>query len=64
LSAKRAGKSRCHRTSVSRDRDAKAVLNIAAAWDSSAADEANIEWARTAWRDLRQFSTGGTYVNF
>ena len=27
-------------------------------------DQANIEWTRNAWRDLRQFSTGGTYVNF
>ena len=24
----------------------------------------NIEWARNAWADLRQFSTGGTYINF
>jgi len=24
----------------------------------------NIEWTREVWRDLRQFSTGGTYVNF
>jgi FAD/FMN-containing dehydrogenase len=46
------------------NRDAKAVLNVAAAWESPADDEANLEWARTAWRDLRQFSTGGTYVNF
>lgn len=46
------------------NRDAKAVLNVAGAWDGPAGDEANIEWARTAWRDLRQFSTGGTYVNF
>ena len=24
----------------------------------------NIEWARETWRDMRQFSTGGTYINF
>ena len=24
----------------------------------------SIEWARAAWRDIRGFSTGGTYVNF
>ena len=24
----------------------------------------NIEWARAAWRDLKRFSTGGTYINF
>jgi hypothetical protein len=23
-----------------------------------------MEWARTAWKDLRRFSTGGTYINF
>lgn len=46
------------------NRDARWVLNIMAAWDDSADDAANIDWARTAWRDLRRFSTGGTYVNF
>jgi FAD/FMN-containing dehydrogenase len=46
------------------NRDATAVLNVAAAWDQAADDRQNIEWARTAWRDLRQYSTGGTYVNF
>lgn len=46
------------------NRDANIVVNISAAWDKPEGDEANIEWARTAWRDLRRFSTGGTYVNF
>ena len=46
------------------NRDAVGVLNISGAWEQPADDGANIEWARTAWRDLRQFSTGGTYVNF
>ena len=46
------------------NRDAAALVNIAAAWESAADDEANIEWARSAWRDMRRFSTGGTYVNF
>ena len=46
------------------NRDAVGVLNIAAAWDQPADDGPNVEWARNAWRDLRQFSTGGTYVNF
>ncbi len=27
-------------------------------------DAAQIAWAREAWGDLRQFSTGGTYINF
>ena len=40
------------------------VLNITASWDKTEDDKTNIEWARAAWRDMRRFSTGGTYVNF
>lgn len=46
------------------NRDAGVVLNIAGSWERPEDDPANIEWARTAWRDLRRFSTGGTYINF
>ncbi len=46
------------------NRDAAAVLNIASAWEHADGDGANIAWARQAWQDMRQFSTGGTYVNF
>jgi FAD/FMN-containing dehydrogenase len=46
------------------NRDAVGVLNIAAAWERATDDQPNVEWARNTWRDLRQFSTGGTYVNF
>jgi hypothetical protein len=46
------------------NRDATAVINIASAWEHAADDAANIEWARAAWSDMREFSTGGTYVNF
>jgi FAD/FMN-containing dehydrogenase len=46
------------------NRDAAFVLNITASWEKADDDAANIEWARAAWRDLRPFSTGGTYVNF
>ena len=45
------------------NRDAAAVLNISAAWDHAANDAENVEWARETWRDMRRFSTGGTYVN-
>jgi FAD/FMN-containing dehydrogenase len=41
-----------------------AVVNIAGSWEKREDDGANIEWARAAWRDLRKFSTGGTYLNF
>jgi FAD/FMN-containing dehydrogenase len=46
------------------NRDAAAVLNIAGSWEHAADDAVNVEWARGAWRDMRQFSTGGTYINF
>jgi FAD/FMN-containing dehydrogenase len=46
------------------NRDAKSVLNITAAWEKPEEDQTHIGWARAAWRELKQFSTGGTYVNF
>jgi hypothetical protein len=46
------------------NRNATCVLNITASWENTKDDESNIEWARAAWQDMRQFSTGGTYVNF
>ncbi len=46
------------------NRDAAFVLNITAAWDKQDDDNANVEWARAAWRDMKRFSTGGTYINF
>jgi len=46
------------------NRDAKLVLNITASWEDAADDQSNIAWARSAWTDMRRFSTGGTYINF
>lgn len=46
------------------NRDAAAVLNIPASWEKPEDDAANVEWARSSWRDMKRFSTGGTYVNF
>ena len=46
------------------NRDARYVLNIAGSWEDENDDEANIAWARTAWDDMKSFSTGGTYINF
>jgi FAD/FMN-containing dehydrogenase len=46
------------------NRGARYVLNIAGAWEGAEADEANIAWARDAWQDMREFSTGGNYINF
>lgn len=50
--------------SAAGNRDATVVLNVAAAWERAEEDAVHVEWARAAWRDLRRFSTGGTYVNF
>jgi FAD/FMN-containing dehydrogenase len=46
------------------NRDAAWVLNITASWEHAENDEENIEWARAAWRDMRGFSTGSSYINF
>lgn len=46
------------------NRDARYVLNISGAWEQASEDEANINWARDAWNDMKVFSTGGTYINF
>lgn len=46
------------------NRNTSWVLNITASWEKGEDDKANVEWARAAWRDMRGFSTGGTYVNF
>jgi hypothetical protein len=46
------------------NRDARYVLNVAGSWEQAADDDANIEWARAAWNDMKTFSTGGTYINF
>jgi FAD/FMN-containing dehydrogenase len=46
------------------NRDASFVLNVAGSWEQADEDRVNIEWARQAWSDMRQFSTGGTYINF
>jgi FAD/FMN-containing dehydrogenase len=46
------------------NRDARFVINVAAAWDGPAGDDACISWAREAWESLRGFGTGGSYINF
>ncbi|MFC3285061.1 FAD-binding oxidoreductase [Litchfieldella rifensis] len=46
------------------NRDARYVFNVAGSWEQPDDDQANIEWARNAWHDMKSFSTGGTYINF
>jgi FAD/FMN-containing dehydrogenase len=45
------------------NRDVEFVLNVMASWEPGAA-EAHVGWARALWQRLRQYSTGGVYVNF
>ena len=53
-----------HDHSPAGNRDAKFILNIAASWENTADDAANVGWARDTWQALRPFSTGGVNVNF
>ena len=46
------------------NRDARYVLNIPGSWEKAEEDKANIEWVRETWNDIKEFSTGGTYINF
>jgi FAD/FMN-containing dehydrogenase len=46
------------------NRQTRYVFNIAGSWERPEDDGANIEWARAAWNDMKEFSTGGTYINF
>jgi len=46
------------------NRDARWVLNVTSAWDDPADDDLNVGYTRSVWEDLREYSTGGTYLNF
>jgi hypothetical protein len=46
------------------NREARYVLNIAGSWEGADADAANMAWARDAWSDMKEFGTGGNYINF
>lgn len=46
------------------NRNARYLFNVTASWEKPGDDESNIKWARNAWEDMKQFSTGGTYINF
>jgi hypothetical protein len=40
------------------------MIGIEANWQTAAESDVNTAWARTAWRELRPFSAGATYLNF
>lgn len=45
-------------------RGARYNLSIDAGWTDPALDGTAIGWARSSWDALREFATGGVYVNF
>jgi hypothetical protein len=45
-------------------RGARYNLSIDAGWTDPAQDEAAIGWARSSWDAMREFGTGGVYINF
>lgn len=40
------------------------IMNVHGRWETSAEDEACINWARSFFRDSAKYATGGVYVNF
>jgi len=46
------------------NRSAHWITHPFAVWEDSAANEANIEWARAFRRDIAAYTNGGTYLNF
>jgi hypothetical protein len=46
------------------NREARYVLTIPGSWENSNDDNKNIAWVRSVWNDLKEFSTGGTYINY
>jgi hypothetical protein len=45
-------------------RSAAYIVMIDSAWTDPAEDELHIRWAQDTWQSVREFSAGGTYVNF
>ncbi len=50
--------------SAAAHREAAYILNIAASCVEPQKTDGCVRWAREFWSDMRQFSTGGVYVNF
>ncbi|MGH8923838.1 MAG: FAD-binding oxidoreductase [Acidimicrobiia bacterium] len=46
------------------NRDAQFIGGFAGTWPPDVAPEPHINWVRESWARIRQYSTGGNYVNF
>ena len=40
------------------------MISIDGMWDDPADNEANVAWVRSAWEEVKEFGTGGVYLNF
>lgn len=45
-------------------RSAQFFMNVHTRWESAADDALCVDWARSLFKDMRPFATGGVYVNF
>ena len=45
-------------------RDAAYVMNVHTRWETAAADESCVAWARGLFDESARFATGGVYINF
>jgi hypothetical protein len=46
------------------DRSAPFLFELNSSWTDLSQSESNIAWTRQKWDELRQFSSGGLYLNF
>jgi len=46
------------------ERSSPYMISLDGMWADPADDEANVAWVRSAWDALREFGTGGIYLNF
>ena len=46
------------------NRDARYIGGFAGAWPPDVEDAEHVAWARQGWEAIRDFSTGGNYINF
>jgi FAD/FMN-containing dehydrogenase len=40
------------------------MISIDGMWDDPADNEPNVAWVRSAWEEVKEFGTGGVYLNF
>lgn len=46
------------------NRNAEYLFNAVGSWEKSDSDNENLKWVRCVWNDIKEFSTGSSYINF